>query len=79
MTSPDWNNPVPELLGEREDSPRSMRWPKDLAADVEAMAKEQGQEFSTVALYLLKNAVAEVRASRAGKKRTSQQAMKRAV
>jgi hypothetical protein len=64
----DWTNPLPNLLGEREPDPRSMRWPKDLAADVEALADAQGQEFTTVALYLLKGAIAEVKASRKTKK-----------
>jgi hypothetical protein len=78
MNNTDWNNPlpsvvpqaVPGLLGEREDHPRSMRWPKDVAAAIEELAKEYGQEFSTTALHLMKNAVAEVKAAR-GKKRSS--------
>lgn len=75
-TTTDWTHPLPDvprqavpgMLGEREDDPRSMRWPKDVAAAVEKLAEEYGQEFSTTALHLLKVAVAEVAAARAAKK-----------
>lgn len=78
----DWKHPVPNnLLGEREPDPRSMRWPKDLAVAVAELAKEQGQEFSTTALYLLKGAVAEVNARRvaAPKKHRASPRLKRAA
>lgn len=77
MNTPfDWSNPlpnvarqaVPGLLGDREDHPRSMRWPKDVAARITELAEEYGQEFSTTALHLLKGAVAELDAARAKKK-----------
>lgn len=68
----DWKNlipnvvrqAVPALLGDREDHPRSMRWAADVAADVEELAKAEGQEFTTMALYLLKGAVAEMKAAK---------------
>lgn len=77
----DWNNllpnvvrqAVPALLGDREDHPRSMRWPVDVAAAVDELAKAEGQEFTTMALYLLKAAIAEVH-SRRGKKRPTRKA-----
>jgi hypothetical protein len=78
----DWTNPIPTTNpdDENEDVPRSMRWPKGLAADVEKLAKETGQTFSKAALYLIRAALAEVEASRGGKKgNSSPQGLKRAV
>lgn len=75
----DWTKPLPDvvrqavpgLLGEREKDPRSMRWPKDVAAAVEELAKEYEQEFSTTALHLIKAAIAEVKAARSKKRGAS--------
>lgn len=81
-TTTDWQNLLPNvvrqavapLLGDREENPRSMRWPKDVAAAVEELAEAEGQEFSTVALYLLKAAVAEVQKANGSKKRAAKKA-----
>jgi hypothetical protein len=71
-------NPIPELLGEREPSPRTIRFPKDLGADLDELAKAQGQDFTTFTLYLLKAAVAEVKARRVPAPAKKRPAMKRA-
>jgi hypothetical protein len=68
MNAKNWNNLLPEPLGEREKSPRTLRFPIELAEKIEALAAESGQEFTSTTLYLLKAAVAEVEASRNGKK-----------
>lgn len=77
----DWNNPVPGLLGEREDNPRTLRFPRELAARIEALAKENGADFTTTTLYLLKGALAEVESRKTpkAKRRTTSPALKRAV
>lgn len=73
----DWTNPlpsdvppqaVPSLLGERENKPRSMRFPADIARAIDELAAEHGQESSTTTFYLLKLALAEVKARRGKKK-----------
>lgn len=70
----DWSNPVPNNVlarGEREPAPRTIRFPKELAAAIATLAEERGQDFTTVTLYLLMGALAEVNARRrpGGKKR----------
>lgn len=71
MSNTDWRNPVPSNpIGEREESPRTLRFPKDLAARITAVAKEQGQDFTTTCLYLLKAACDEVEAHRPDTKRS---------
>lgn len=81
MKSTDWNNPVPGLLGEREGNPRTLRFPKELATRIEALAKENGADFTTTTLYLLRGALAEVEARKAprAKRRTTSTQLKRAV
>jgi len=64
----DWTNLLPEGLGEREKNPRTIRFPKDLAAELEELAAETGHEFTETTLRLLKAAVAQVRSSRSAKK-----------
>ena len=44
---------VPKGFSNRETSPRSMRWPSDIAERVEKVAKETHQDFSTATFYLL--------------------------
>jgi hypothetical protein len=50
---------VPKGFEEREKHPRAMRWPKDIAAEVEKIAKENRQDFSATAFHLLDWALAE--------------------
>lgn len=70
MKNTDWDNLVPHgISGEREESPRTLRFPKQLALDVIALAKERGTDFTTTALYLIQGAMTEVKAS--SKKRAS--------
>lgn len=57
----NWNPVPPNVLGEREAHPRTIRFPKELAAGIEALAQEQRQDFTTTTLYLLQGALAEVR------------------
>ena len=55
---------IPQGWGEREDKTRSMRWPKDLAARVERVAKETGHEFTPALFHLVKWALDEYDAQR---------------
>jgi hypothetical protein len=73
------NEWLPKGIGERESFPRTMRWPKEIAAELEALAEESGQSFSMVALYLIKDALAAKRIRHTKKRSTSQAALKRAV
>jgi hypothetical protein len=63
-TAIDWSNPVPEnKFGPREESPRTLRFPKDLAARIAQLAEARGQDFTTTALYLLTAAIEQVEAA----------------
>lgn len=74
-TETNWKNPLPDvpagavarMLGEREDSPRSLRLARDIGAGIDELAKEYGQDWSTIAQHLLKGALAEVKAARSKK------------
>lgn len=78
MTTIDWTNLLPDvpaqavagMLGEREGHPRSARFPKELAAEIDQIAEELSQEFSTVTFFLLRNALAELKAARGSKKKS---------
>lgn len=57
---------IPKGFADREDSPRSMRWPKDLAEEVQRIAKETRHDFSTTTFYLLDWAIAEYKRQKSG-------------
>ena len=57
---------IPQGWGEREEKPRSTRWPKSLMARVEKVAKESGHDYTTAMFHLLKWALDEYDAQRAG-------------
>jgi hypothetical protein len=44
---------IPKGFGDREKSPRSMRWPKDIAGKVEKIAADTRHDFSSTVFYLL--------------------------
>lgn len=50
---------IPLGLGQREQNPRSMRWPKDLVLAVQRIAESKNQDFSTAALYILRAGITE--------------------
>lgn len=60
---------IPQGWGEREDKPRSTRWPRALMQRVERVAKESGHDYTTALFHLLKWALDEYDAQRAGEKR----------
>lgn len=45
---------IPRGFGEREAQPRSQRWPEDLAKQVEKIALETRQDFTTALFHLVK-------------------------
>lgn len=55
---------IPQGWGEREDKPRSTRWPKGLMSRVEKVAKESGHDYTTALFHLLKWALDEYDAQR---------------
>lgn len=50
---------IPLGFGEREDSPRSVRWPKELVKRIEKLAEESRHDFSTTVFHLVKWALDE--------------------
>lgn len=50
-----WRNAmlIPVGWGEREDKPRSTRWPKKLMSRVEKVARETGHDYTTAMFHLL--------------------------
>lgn len=59
---------IPPGFAEREPSPRSMRWPKDIAKKVEEVAGATHHDFSTTVFHLLQWALAEYDRQRAEEK-----------
>lgn len=60
----DWNHLVPHgIPGKREPSPRTLRFPIELAREVSELAEERGTDFTTTALGLIKMAMNEVKAA----------------
>lgn len=59
---------IPRGFGEREASPRSMRWPKEIADKVEDVAKETRHDFSATVFYLLDWALNEYSRQREAEK-----------
>ena len=45
---------IPQGWGEREDKPRSTRWPQSLMTRVEKIAKESGHDYTTALFHLVK-------------------------
>lgn len=50
---------VPEGWGEREDRPRSMRWPKKVMDRVEVVAAQSELDYTTTVFHLVKWALDE--------------------
>lgn len=50
---------IPEGFGEREDNPRSVRWPKELVKRVDKLADEARHDFSMTVFHLVKWALDE--------------------
>jgi hypothetical protein len=50
---------IPQGFGERESSPRSTRWPKDLAERIQKVADETGHDWTPALFHLAKWAVEE--------------------
>lgn len=59
---------IPEGWGEREDKPRSTRWPKAIMKRVEAVAKETGHDYTTALFHLIKWALDEYERQRAAER-----------
>jgi len=59
---------IPQGWGEREDKPRSTRWPRALMQRVERVAKESGHDYTTALFHLLKWALDEYDAQRTAEK-----------
>jgi hypothetical protein len=66
----DWSNPVPkDPMADREEAPRTIRFPKELAARIEKLADASHQTFTAAALHLLSAALDEVESRQVPKKK----------
>lgn len=45
---------IPEGWGEREEKPRSARWPRALVARLDQVAKDNEHDFTTALFHLVK-------------------------
>ncbi len=60
---------IPEGFGEREEKPRSVRFPKRIADGIEEVAKGTSQEWAPAMFHLLQWSLAEYKKQRADEKR----------
>ena len=61
---------IPKGFGEREDKPRSIRWPQGLIDRVDAIAEQTGHEYTTALFHLLTWACDEYDRQRAAEKKS---------
>lgn len=56
---------IPQGFGDREESPRSVRWPKELTKRIEKVGEETQHDFSMTVFHLVKWALDEYDRQRA--------------
>lgn len=56
---------IPQGFGEREEKPRSTRWPKGLAERIERVGEETGHDFTPALFHLVAWALDEYESQRA--------------
>lgn len=60
---------IPQGWGEREEKPRSTRWPRGLMERVEKIANETGHDYTTALFHLVTWALDEYDRQRAEEKK----------
>lgn len=56
---------IPQGFGDREEKPRSTRWPKTMAERIQRVADETGHEWTPALLHLVLWALDEYESQRA--------------